>query len=68
MDSGSLAARTRLIEDGTLINDRDHLKFVRDSEFSSPSAAATVVHGGSANGLLAWKNKSGKTLKELEAI
>jgi hypothetical protein len=56
-----------LIEDGTLVEDGDHLKFTRDSEFSSPSAAATVVHGGSANGLLAWKNKDGKTLKELEA-
>jgi hypothetical protein len=46
----------------------DHLKFTRDSEFSSPSAAATVVHGGSANGLHAWKSKDGKTLKELEAV
>jgi hypothetical protein len=64
----TLASRRRLIEDGTLVEDGDHLKFTRDSEFSSPSAAATVVHGGSANGLLAWKSKSGKTLKELEAV
>jgi len=49
-----------------LVEEREHLKFTRDAEFSSPSAAATVVHGGSANGLLAWKNKGGKTLKELE--
>ena len=33
----------------------------------SPSAAATVIHGGRANGLTAWKNKSGKTLKQLES-
>ncbi len=64
----TLASRRRLIEDGTLVQGGDHLKFTRDSEFSSPSAAATVVHGGSANGLLAWRNKSGKTLKELEAV
>jgi hypothetical protein len=64
----TLASRKRLIEDGTLVVVEDHLKFTRDSEFSSPSAAATVVHGGSANGLLAWKNKDGKTLKELEAV
>lgn len=64
----TLASRKRLIEDGTLVPDGDRLKFTRDSEFSSPSAAATVVHGGSANGLLAWKNKDGKTLKELEAV
>jgi hypothetical protein len=63
----TLTSRRRLIEDGTLVEAGDHLKFTRDSEFSSPSAAATVVHGGSANGLLAWKTTSGKTLKELEA-
>ena len=63
----TLASRSRLVEDGTLVEDRDHLRFTRDTEFSSPSAAATVVHGGSANGLLAWKSTAGKTLKELEA-
>lgn len=64
----TLASRNKLIEDGTLVREGDHLKFTRDAEFSSPSAAATVVHGGSANGLLAWKNNGGKTLKELEAV
>jgi hypothetical protein len=64
----TLASRIKLIEDGTLVQDKDHFKFTRDSEFSSPSAAATVVNGGSTNGLIAWKNKSGKTLKELEAV
>src|SRR3989442_15662122 len=64
----TLVSRKKLIEDGTLIQDGDHLVFTRDAEFSSPSAAATVVYGGSANGLLAWKNKVGKTLKELEAV
>jgi hypothetical protein len=62
----TLVSRNRLIEDGTLVEEREHLKFTRAAEFSSPSAAATVVHGGSANGLLAWKSKGGKTLKELE--
>jgi hypothetical protein len=64
----TLASRRTLIENGTLVENGDHSKFVRDSEFSSPSAAATVVYGGSANGLLAWKNESGKTIKELEAV
>jgi hypothetical protein len=64
----TLASRRKLIEDGTLVDEGDHFKFTRDSEFSSPSAAATVVHGGSANGLLAWKSRDGKTLKELEAV
>jgi len=64
----TIASRKRLIEDGTLAENGEHLIFTRESEFSSPSAAATVIHGGSANGLLSWKNKYGKTLKELEAV
>jgi hypothetical protein len=39
----------------------------RDStEFSSPSAAAAVIHGGSANALIAWKTDDGKSLKQLD--
>lgn len=64
----TLVSRKKLIEDGTLVKDGEHLVFDRDTEFSSPSAAATVVHGGSANGLLAWRTRDGKTLKELEAV
>jgi len=64
----TLASRRKLIEDGTLVEDGGNFRFSRDSEFSSPSAAATVVHGGSANGLVAWKSKDGKTLKEIEAV
>ena len=59
--------RHRLKEDGVLIENGDHLLFTRDEEFSSPSAAAAVIHGGHANGLLAWKNKNEKPLKEIEA-
>lgn len=54
-------------EDGILAAKRDHLVFSQDAEFSSPSAAAAVIHGGHANGLTAWKNKHGKTLKEIES-
>jgi len=64
----TIATRERLIEDGTLVEDGDHYTFTRDAEFSSPSAAATVVHGGSANGLISWKTKGGKTLREIEAV
>ena len=41
-------------------------KFAKDTEFDSPSAAAAVIHGGGANGLTAWKDANGKSLKELE--
>lgn len=58
--------RAQLIQDKILEAGSDRYRFLKDYEFSSPSAAAAVVHGGSANGLLAWKDKQGKTLKELE--
>lgn len=63
----AVSLRERLKEDGSLVADGDRLVFAKDVEFSSPSAAAAVVHGGQANGLTAWKNKYGKSLKELEA-
>jgi hypothetical protein len=62
-----LKMRQRLKDEGILSASEDHLLFTRDEEFSSPSAAAAVVHGGHANGLIAWKNKEGKTLKEIES-
>jgi hypothetical protein len=40
--------------------------FTKDAEFSSPSAAAVVIHGGSANGLIAWKTEGGQSLKQLD--
>jgi len=42
------------------------LLFTKDAEFSSPSAAAAVIHGGSANGLIVWKTKDGTSLKQLD--
>ena len=63
-----LNMRQKLKEDGVLVATSKHLTFARDTEFSSPSAAAAVVHGGHANGLIAWKDKHGKTLKEIEAV
>ena len=63
-----LAHRNKMIEEGLLIAKDGKLVFLKDTEFSSPSAAAAVVHGGSANGLMAWKNKSGKPLKEIESV
>jgi hypothetical protein len=61
-----LATREALLKEGTLVPEGDRLVFTRDVEFSSPSAAAAIVHGGSANGLIAWKDKAGRTLKEIE--
>jgi hypothetical protein len=43
--------RKQLIADGTLVQQDELLRFTKDTEFSSPSAAAAVVHGGGANGI-----------------
>ena len=61
-----VAQRQQMIADGTLVQREGFLHFTRDAEFSSPSAAAVVIHGGNANGLVAWKTKDGKTLKQLD--
>ena len=62
----TVALRKKLIAENTLIEGDGLYVFTKDVEFSSPSAAAAVIHGGSANGLTAWKDESGKTLKEIE--
>lgn len=61
-------ARQRLKSEGVLVIEAGHLRFTKDTEFSSPSAAAAVIHGGTANGRTAWKNKAGETLKDLESV
>ena len=62
----ALVQRKKLIADGSLIQEGGFLIFTTDAEFSSPSGAAVVIHGGSANGLTAWKTKDGKSLKQLD--
>ena len=63
----ALNMRLKLKEEGCLAIAADSLVFTRDAEFTSPSAAAAVVHGGHANGLMAWKDSEGRTLKQIEA-
>jgi hypothetical protein len=63
-----LSSRRQLIAEGTLMANGPVLEFTKDAEFSSPSAAAAVIHGGSANGLIEWKTKEGTTLKELDEM
>lgn len=49
--------RIKLVADGTLIEKDGFYVFTRDAEFSSPSAAASVIHGGGANGLTEWRTE-----------
>ncbi|HVC78832.1 MAG TPA: GIY-YIG nuclease family protein [Candidatus Micrarchaeaceae archaeon] len=58
--------RSKLLEQGVLVENGDTLRFAKTYVFNSPSAAAAVSLGRSANGLLEWKAPSGKTLKQVE--
>lgn len=58
--------REHLIQSGAMVLEGDHYRFVKDAEFTSPSLAAVAVCGGSMNGLTAWKDEAGRTLRELE--
>lgn len=60
--------RQKLLDDGTLSSGGGVLTFLRDAEFASPSAAAAVVRGGNTNGLIAWKDETGATLKDLDEL
>jgi len=62
----SIAKRKELIAESTLVENNGVYEFMKDVEFSSPSAAAQVIQGGSANGLTEWKTKDGILLKELD--
>lgn len=61
-----ISFREKLILEGVLVNKGEYLEFSDDYIFSSPSTAAIIVMGRSANGLTEWKNKEGKTLKDFE--
>ena len=58
--------REKFIGTGVLSPADDFYRFSQDYSFSSPSTAAAVVMGRSANGRIEWKDKHGKTLKEIQ--
>lgn len=58
--------RRDLLEQGIIVEDGAHYVFAQDQVFNSPSMAACVVLGRSANGRTNWKTKDGKTLKQLQ--
>jgi len=61
-----LDARNQLVESGGLVVNGDSFILQEDVVFNSPSRAAGMVMGRSANGWTEWKNKDGKTLDELK--
>jgi len=58
--------REELIENEIITNINNKLIFQSDYLFSSPSSAAAVVMGRSANGLTEWKGVKGNDLKSIE--
>ena len=59
--------RKDFIEQGVIVENGDTYTFTQDQVFSSPSTAAGVILGRTANGRIEWKDKSGTTLKELQS-
>ena len=63
---GMYEIREKLISTGVLSPADGSYRFTQDYSFSSPSTAAAVAMGRSANGRIEWKDKSGKTLKAIQ--
>jgi hypothetical protein len=63
-----VAKRAALLLEGKLFAKGSVLEFQDDIEFTSPSAAAAVICGGSANGLIEWQDGNGRTLKAIDEL
>lgn len=66
MQQSFVNLRQSLIDKGVLKMNGENYEFSEDYIFSSPSTAAAMVMGRNANGLIEWKLKDGKSLKEFE--
>lgn len=58
--------RKDLMDQGVIVENGSHNIFTQDQVFNSPSTAAGVILGRTANGRVEWKAKDGKTLKQLQ--
>lgn len=65
---GMYDLRQELIGNGVMTADDAAFRFTQDYVFSSPSTAAAVVLGRSANGRIEWRDATGRTLKEIQAL
>ncbi|TWT62856.1 GIY-YIG nuclease family protein [Rubinisphaera italica] len=59
--------RKDLLEQGVVQEMGEHYIFKQDQVFGSPSTAAGVILGRTANGRIEWKTKDGVTLKQMQA-
>lgn len=58
--------RGELIRQGVLVETGQAYRFSMDYTFASPSSAAGVILGGSANGRKLWETTDGRTLGEIQ--
>jgi hypothetical protein len=58
--------RQSLLKNGVLHDEGNCYLLTQDYTFNSPSAAAGVLLGRSANGRVEWKDVKGQTLKEIQ--
>ena len=61
-----MAVRQSLLDSGVMEVMGDRVVFTKDHLFRSPSGAAIVLMGRSANGWVDWKNAAGQTLDSLK--
>lgn len=58
--------RGNLIDQKVFLADGDHYILTQNYTFESPSTAAGVIQGRTANGRVDWKDEKGRTLKEIQ--
>jgi hypothetical protein len=58
--------RKDFLTQGVIVDNGAFYSFIQDQVFNSPSTAAGVILGRTANGRIEWKDKDGKTLKEIQ--
>lgn len=58
--------RASLVAEGIFIAEGKHFRLTQDYVFSSPSTAAMVMLGRTANGRVEWKSADGRSLKDLQ--
>lgn len=60
--------RGSLLGKGVLVDDGDTYRLTQDYTFNSPSTAAGVLLGRTANGRIEWKDSKGRSLKEIQEV
>lgn len=64
--AGTTRLRARLVREGVLVPDKENLRLTKTFLFDSPSTAAAVLLGRTANGRVEWKDQQGRTLKQVQ--